>query len=104
VNGTQIGIASVLGLLAVYLYLDHESRTSQEIAQATDERRCSQARQDADFARRFGDPPALVASRAVVAERECGAIASTRAQAASQAQTSQQGRKDLQDTIGNMMK
>ena len=103
-NGTQVGIASVFGLLAIYLYLDHESRTTQEISQATTERRCTQARQDADFSRRFGDPPAIVASRATVAETECGAIAASRAQAASQAEQSQQGRKDLQDTIGNMMK
>ena len=103
-NATQVGLASVLGLLAIYLYLDHESRSSQAQTEATAERRCAQAAQDADFARRFGDPPAVVASRAAAAGKECATYAQTRTVSASQVDQSQQGRKDLQDTIGNMMK
>lgn len=103
-NSVGVGIASILGLLAVYLYLNQSEHVSERQDEMQAEMRCQKAEFDASFAAKWNDPPEKIAKLNARSEAECkqfeakrGANAVVRVERAKDTQA-------LQDSIVNLMK
>lgn len=99
-----LALASITGLLAVFLWLNQTSTVNAAADLQRVEQRCQQARFDQQFDATLSTPnPAAAASAAARVARICGEAAhlrqQQRAMAASQAQQMQQLQKSLSNTF-----
>jgi len=103
-NIAGVGLASVTGLLAVWLWLGQSERVQTKADEQTAEMRCERARFDADMARRWNDSADQVKQVDQRAKSECDRFEAKRNET-DQAKTTREGdTADLKDTIGSLMK
>ena len=97
-----IGV-SIVGLLAVWLYLNHSDQVQLQQTQQQAEMRCQQARFDVDFAKKWGDGD----RKTELKDREkkaCGESQAAQANTQTQGAPIKADQAELKATIGNMMK
>lgn len=103
-NPLSVGLVSIVGLLAVYLYVNQSSSVSDKQSESQAELRCRSAKFDADFARKWNDKPERIKQLEESEEKECGAFQASRETSSTEGVERSKDMKDLQNTIGNMMK
>ncbi len=103
-NVVGVGLASVTGLLAVWLWLGQSERVQTKTDETAAELRCERARFDSDMARRWGDSPEQVKKVDDRAGSECDRFEVKRGENET-AKTAREGESaDLKNTIGSLMK
>lgn len=103
-NIAGVGLASVTGLLAVWLWLGQSERVQTKADEATAELRCERARFDSDMARRWGDSADQVKKVDQREQSECDRFENKRTETET-AKTAREGDSaDLKNTIGSLMK
>ncbi len=103
-NVVGVGLASVTGLLAVWLWLGQSERVQTKSDETAAELRCERARFDADMARRWGDGPEQFKKLDTRAQGECDRYEGKRSDNEA-AKTAREGdNADLKNTIGSLMK
>jgi hypothetical protein len=103
-NPGGVALASFVGLLAVYLYLNQSSHVTEHQDEAQAEMRCQKAEFDANFAAKWSDPPEKIVKLNARAEAECKQFEAKRGANEVVRVERAKDTKALQDTIGNMMK
>lgn len=101
-----LALASVTGLLAVWLWLGQSTTVNSVADLARAEQRCEQARFDAKFNATLSTAPnpAQAASDAARVARICGEAQQARVQQRAQAASSAQQMRDLQQSLSNSFK
>jgi hypothetical protein len=103
-NAAGVGFASVIGLLAVFLYINQTANVSDKQNEVQSEIRCRTAKFDADFARRWKDNPEIIKRLEGKEGVECNASQVSKENSSINEEKRAHELKDVQDTIGNMMK
>lgn len=103
-NPVGIGFAAVTGLLAAYLYINQSSHVSERSAEAAAEMRCQKAEFDADFAEKWNDSKEKISKLKARSEIECNKFEKKRDANETVGVERSKNTKELQDSIGKMMK
>lgn len=103
-NAVGIGLASITGLLAVFLYINQSAHVSEKNAEAAAEMRCQNAQFDADFAEKWNDSKDKLSKLKKLSEAECKKFENIRKLDEVVSGERIESTKELQDSIGKMMK
>ncbi|MBC3864318.1 hypothetical protein H8K32_19640 [Undibacterium jejuense] len=103
-NPVGVGIASVLGLLAVYLYLNQSEHVTNAQLEAQADMRCQQAQFDRSFAEKWNENSDKLKKLEGKEEDECKRFEARRKQSEVVQVQKQADDKELKETIGNIMK
>ena len=103
-NPVGIGIASITGLLAVYLYINQSSHVSEKNEEMAAEMRCQKAEFDVDFAEKWNDRKEKLLKLKVRSEAECKKFEGKREVNETVGVERSKNAQELQDSIGKMMK
>ena len=103
-NPVGIGLASITGLLAVYLYINQSAHVSEKSDETAAEMRCQKAEFDADFAEKWNDSKEKLLKLKARSEAECKKFDKTREANETVGVERAKNNQELQDSIGKMMK
>lgn len=99
-----IGAASILGLLAVYLWLGQDERVTSKQDESAAEMRCERADFSLDMAAKWNEPAEHLAKLRQKAEAECKTFEVKRSESSITNAASAEENKQMKDSIGTLMK
>ncbi|MFZ6727674.1 hypothetical protein ACO0K2_19495 [Undibacterium sp. MH2W] len=101
---TGVGIASVIGVLAIYLYMNQSEHVTNAQIEAQADMRCQQAQFDRSFAEKWNESPDKLKKLGEREEGECKRFEASRKQSEVAHVQKQADDKELKEAINSIMK